>query len=791
MSIDIVRIALANFTDWAKFEQLATEIMRDEGYPDIKPLGGQQDGGKDAVVERFYSHTGKRTRTVFQFSLRKDILEKIKETIQRLNDCGTEYEKLVLVTTTNFSTKRQEEAKKLVRKDYDLHLEIYENITLITHLSNFENGMFYRVFPDVRKQIEAMLAGEGERRRDNAQAREREFLKVCCAFSFDPAARRTRKSLIDQTVLALISMEHGSPMSSNKVLARAREILGQGVLADKSQVAAAIKRLASGGRLESRKDDFYVSTNGKLSIESAQAVMEANSEAAIGDIIADVDHALGEPISDEERVKLAENARTVLVEYFRLNGLELANSILSGVAPVLVYGQATDRLKEMAGRRLSAHLGDILFDAIGSAIAAPTEEQARYFANCSRAYLAFQVMNIDPALREFQATRITNKTFVLDTDFVIDATIQDLPKSSIYRNIVNHLLSLGAKILIPEKVLHEVTTHFMISVRTYNYFADYLNSLTEELLTSQVQNALVKGYWYYAHGRGCYRDGFMKYRKNYYDHSSKETFVAEVMQDALPGVSIGPVVDVLGVDVDQSKIEPVRSVMLELCRASSRSGYRTEEQIAELADNDTLLMLAITKYNESSSTDSKTVLRNRGYIITTSGRYIRAAQRLNLDVHVSTRPQILIGLIEMFSPSDIDDRQFVALFENPIIQRSVDKCWSEIEVLLAAGIELRGVSITRLKHDVETRLHEYVSDILETEEDDDEKADKQIELVQEAKKQGYQPNTIVAALMATGTNTENELKRLSEENEVLREAVKSFGRKKKRWLRRFEQTRKK
>ena len=113
MSIDIVRIALANFTDWAKFEQLATEIMRDEGYPDIKPLGGQQDGGKDAVVERFYSHTGKRTRTVFQFSLRKDILEKIKETIQRLNDCGTEYEKLVLVTTTNFSTKRQEEAKKL------------------------------------------------------------------------------------------------------------------------------------------------------------------------------------------------------------------------------------------------------------------------------------------------------------------------------------------------------------------------------------------------------------------------------------------------------------------------------------------------------------------------------------------------------------------------------------------------------------------------------------------------------------------------------------------------------
>jgi hypothetical protein len=791
MSTDIVRIALAYFTDWAKFEQLATEIMRDEGYPDIKPLGGQKDGGKDAVVERFYSHEGRRTRTVFQFSLRKDILEKIKETIGRLNDSGAEYEKLVFVTTTSFGAERQEEAKKLVRKDYDLSLEIYENRTLMTYLSNFENGMFYRVFPDVRRQVEALLASEGERRRDDAQAREREFLKVCCAFSFDPAARKTRKSLIDQTVLALISMEGGIPLSAGKVLARATEILGPGVLADESQVMAAIGRLISGGRLESNREGFYVSTGGQLSIESAQAAMEANSEASIGDIIADVVQALGESISDAERLQLAENARTVLVEYFRLNGLELANSILSGVAPVLVYGGATERLKEMASCRLRPHLGNLLFDAIGSAIANPTEEQARYFANCSRAYLAVQVMNIDPALREFQASRIANKTFVLDTDFVIDAIIQDLPKSSIYRNLVNQLLSLGAKVLVPEEVLHEVTTHFMISVRTYDYFADYLNSLTEELLTAQVQNALVRGYWYYAHGRGCYRNGFMKYRQNYYDEGSKEAFVAEVAREALPGVNIGSIADVLGVDVDQSKVEPVRSVMLELSRASVRIAHRTEEQIAELSNIDTLLMLATAKYNESSSTDSKTVLGHKGYIITTSGRYIRAAERLNLDIRVSTRPQILIGLMEMFSPGGIDDRHFVALFENPIIQQSIDKCWSGIEVLLSAGIELRGVSLTRLKHDVETRLHTHISNIREAEEDDDAKVDGQIELVQVAEKQGYQPNTVVATLMAKGTAVEDELKKLAEENEVLREAVKSFGRKKERWLRRLDRIRKK
>jgi hypothetical protein len=74
MSTDLIRFALANYTDWAKFENLATEMMRDRGYADIKPLGGQKDGGKDAVVERYYSHAGKRVRTVFQFTLRKDVL---------------------------------------------------------------------------------------------------------------------------------------------------------------------------------------------------------------------------------------------------------------------------------------------------------------------------------------------------------------------------------------------------------------------------------------------------------------------------------------------------------------------------------------------------------------------------------------------------------------------------------------------------------------------------------------------------------------------------------------------
>jgi hypothetical protein len=54
MSVDIVEIALDNMTGHQQFEKLASEVMRDEGYPNIKPLGGVADAGKDAVQESYF-----------------------------------------------------------------------------------------------------------------------------------------------------------------------------------------------------------------------------------------------------------------------------------------------------------------------------------------------------------------------------------------------------------------------------------------------------------------------------------------------------------------------------------------------------------------------------------------------------------------------------------------------------------------------------------------------------------------------------------------------------------------
>lgn len=84
MSVDIVEIALDKITDHRQFEKLASEIMRDEGYPNIKPLGGVADSGQDAVQESFFLSEG-RNRVVFQYTLQECLVGKIDETVNKLN----------------------------------------------------------------------------------------------------------------------------------------------------------------------------------------------------------------------------------------------------------------------------------------------------------------------------------------------------------------------------------------------------------------------------------------------------------------------------------------------------------------------------------------------------------------------------------------------------------------------------------------------------------------------------------------------------------------------------------
>ncbi len=794
MSIDLVEIALGRFTDWAAFEKLASEVMRSEGYPDIKPLGGSRDSGQDAIVERLYSSEGKRMRVVFQYTLRTDVTAKMQETIKRLDASGVVFQKLVIVTPAQISTETQQAIIRKAAHEHEVDLEFYDRRTLVNRLADFGNGIFYRCFPDINRQVAELL-----RSRPGAKAhqdREREFLKICCAFTFSPRIQRTRKSLLDEATLAIL-LQGARPMTTEEILGVAREALKAEALHDPGQVEASLDRLVRRESATKEGSAFRAREEELARLEAATISLEATQGSAISDIVTDVCIAAKEPIGDAIRARLEANAHEVLVEYFRMNGLELSQFFLSGEQAGLVYSKGTPRLLEIARNGVPAHLGDLLVTAIGRALCTPSLAQAEYFAACSRGYIALQVMNVDPALREFQATRFKTKVFIVDTDVVLAAIVHDLPSSETYRRLIRQLVQFGARVLVPEEVIGEVVTHLSIAPQTYDYFGPVLPFLSEELASTEIWNAVVSGYWYYSRRQGwANRADFLRYWGNYYDAKQPGAFIADVIRETLTDVAMHDIALALGVSITREEYDTAVSTLMEVMEGTRKAAHRTEEQKRGLAKQDATLMLAVEKYNQSVGKVEKALLGKKAYLLSSSGRYVRATEKLKLDPQLAARPHIVIALLEMIGPSSVGDRELVALFENPLLQQAVGACWDNIKVLLDAGLDLTDKSITRLRCDVERRLHDRISSLRNADAAADEgdregsgAGDKEhLAVLDEAEALGYRPMPLLARLREEGKLKEGEIDRLVEENKELREAVTRFGRRKARWLRRWDRS---
>ena len=120
MGPDIVEIALSRITDSNDFEKLATEIMQNEGYPNVRQLGGVSDKGRDGVQENLFE-SNVRTRIVFQYTIQKEnVSSKVKSTIRKLEENKIEYSDLVYVTNHKINTKYG--VKRFLNTNCELHI---------------------------------------------------------------------------------------------------------------------------------------------------------------------------------------------------------------------------------------------------------------------------------------------------------------------------------------------------------------------------------------------------------------------------------------------------------------------------------------------------------------------------------------------------------------------------------------------------------------------------------------------------------------------------------------------
>ena len=71
-----------------------------------------------------------------------------------------------------------------------------------------------------------------------------------------------------------------------------------------------------------------------------------------------------------------------------------------------------------ARKGLPDNLGKALVGAMADVIDEPTLQEKNILEKWARAFVAMEVINLDPSLRNFKATKLREKSFVIDTDAV-------------------------------------------------------------------------------------------------------------------------------------------------------------------------------------------------------------------------------------------------------------------------------------------------------------------------------------------------------------------------------------
>jgi hypothetical protein len=120
MPANLTKYCLSELTDYADFESLCHDLMVLEGYPRIEPLGAFKDKGRDAI---HVDNSG--VTTIFAYSVREDWRAKLAEDATKLKKYNHKCEKLVFITTSEFTAGERDEAIATIEKEYGCTLELF------------------------------------------------------------------------------------------------------------------------------------------------------------------------------------------------------------------------------------------------------------------------------------------------------------------------------------------------------------------------------------------------------------------------------------------------------------------------------------------------------------------------------------------------------------------------------------------------------------------------------------------------------------------------------------------
>lgn len=122
MSADSIIYCLERLSDYRNFERLCSALLANAGYPDIDPLGGTGDEGRDAIIRS--DEAGRKIG--FAYTVRSDWRVKLASDCKRVHDKGHDPDVFVFVCTEALSASEKDFAHRSVADKYGWTLDLFD-----------------------------------------------------------------------------------------------------------------------------------------------------------------------------------------------------------------------------------------------------------------------------------------------------------------------------------------------------------------------------------------------------------------------------------------------------------------------------------------------------------------------------------------------------------------------------------------------------------------------------------------------------------------------------------------
>ena len=418
--------------------------------------------------------------------------------------------------------------------------------------------------------------------------------------------------------------------------------------------------------------------------------IENETEALYDGIIQKVEASLKSNIVNRSILK--ENIRNSLSVYFKMYRYAFFD-----LQDTMDQGE-TDNAIRVAMMNLDKRTGESLVREIAYTLKNPSERESLILEQWARAFITTQILGLDPTLKNFQATRLRDKEFILDTDFVLRCLTSESENSDLYHLILEKLKEIKCKLYIPEDVIKEVKEHLNSARSTYAKYGERITTYFDEVFRSGIPNVFIEDYV-----------KLKRYKKpdlsfDVYIHNFEFSFLPNVFDRIFGKDNMSNTFPANLASEDDIKNLALK--ILPHTESTFLGEKSTDERNQEISRVDALLYL-VAKSRNKGSTEAK-LLSGKTYLVTRTTRSMRAAKECGLFIkNIVCNPDALMAILKETGIADMKDVKIINLFDNPFLTYVAREMWDKIGPFIKEkAVLIKHEGIDALRHDVDVCLDE-------------------------------------------------------------------------------------